>query len=269
LRLPLPHATQSRTTHRMRAASATANPRLFLCSLVVALLISGCFFRVPTGTRSFHSVLGIRIDPATANVVQLFMQKKTAVDEFALMDPDGGGRYLRDSKESYYIQKNDHTRIKFKTLETFTHDPPLAAQFFLPPGLVTTNTLARMLVPGTSGGFLFRRITDGQGHYFTNATSIAINFSAYHRTDRPPHLKVYVLDNYDTIVRARELPLAAPETPTTLYPDLRLDSTRQHLTYKTPEGYMTYGTVTDRVVPAHHPLPERILPANTDPPPTP
>ena len=249
----------------MSAAPAAAKLRLLLCSLCLAPLLSACFFRVPTGTKSWNTVMGIRIDEATTNVVQTFMQKTTAVKEFAAMDPDGGGDYLRPGKDTYYIQNADNSRIKLRTLESFTYDPSLAAQFFLPPGLIATNTLASMAVPGRSGGLLMWRITNAQGNYLSNAWAIAINFSSYHCTDAPPHLKLYVLDTKYNIVRARQLPLAPPETPTTVYPDLRLDSTRQYLTYKAPQGYMTYGTVTDLPVPASQPLAERILPSNTNP----
>ena len=83
--------------------------------------------------------MGIRIDEATTDVVQTFMEKDTHVNEFAALDPDGGGNYLTPWKQTYYIQNLDHSRIKLKSLESFTYDPSHAAQFFLPPGLVTSN----------------------------------------------------------------------------------------------------------------------------------
>ncbi len=228
------------------------------------VLLSGCFFRVPTGTHSWHDVVGVRVDETTTTVFQKLMKKSTYVDEIAVMDADGGGRYSRFCKETYYIQNAKGGRINLKSLESFTHDPTIAAQWLLPPGLVTSNTLARMLAPGTSGGLMWTIMND-EHRTFTNLWCLAVNFSSYHRTDGPPRLRVYVFCRNYRVLRVKELPLCPPATASDLYPDFRLDSTRQQLTWKAPDGYITYNAVTDSTAPASQLPPERILPLNTSP----
>jgi hypothetical protein len=239
-----------------------------LLLLSYLLLQAGCFFRVPTGTHSWHDVMAVRVSGKSTNVVQKLIRKSTYVDEFAAMDPEGGGNYSRFWKESYYIENVDDGRIKLKGLESLTFTPSTAGDWLLPPGLVTSNTFARMLLPGTGGGLMYRP-TDGQGHYLTNAWALGINFSSYHRSDGPPYLKVYLLDRHYKVVRARTLPLSPPEAPGSVCPDIRLDRSRQRLTFNTPEGYMTYDALADTVTPASQPLPEPFLPLNFNAPLTP